>query len=188
MRTAMRTAEQTTMRAEIRAEVLSIEPLDELERTFQREVIKWIDSGAELCRRQKPDIPPVHLISYFVLVDGDYILLVDHINAELWLPTGGHVEPDEHPRDTVTREASEELSIVGEFLQPAPIFVTITETVGKTAGHTDISLWYLLQGCRSEKLVYDATEFKSVRWFHRDQIPLNRTDKHMDRFLQKLYL
>jgi 8-oxo-dGTP diphosphatase len=35
------------------------------------------------------------------------ILLVDHVNAGLWLPPGGHVEPDEDPEVTARREARE---------------------------------------------------------------------------------
>ena len=88
------------MRAEIREEVELIQPLDALEQESKLDVLSWIDSGAELCRLEKPATPPQHLISYFAVVDGDHILLVDHINAELWLPTGGHVDPGEHPRDT----------------------------------------------------------------------------------------
>ena len=175
------------MRAEIRKEVELITPLDEIERATKIEVLSWIDSGVEICRIEKPDIPPKHLISYFLLVDGDFVLLVDHINAELWLPTGGHVEPNEHPRVTALREAKEELSIDGEFLQEGPLFITVTETVGKTAGHIDVSLWYVLCGDRSTKLVFDKSEFYGVQWFHKDEVPLNRTDPHMGRFLEKLY-
>ena len=175
------------MRFEIREEVERIVPLDGLERDSKIDVLSWIDSGSELCRLEKPDTPPKHLISYFAVVDGDYILLVDHINAELWLPTGGHVEPGEHPRATVIREATEELSIEGEFLRDGPVFLTITETVGKTAGHTDVSLWYILRGDRSVDVVYDETEFHSVNWFHKNHVPLDRADQHMGRFMKKWY-
>jgi len=175
------------LRKDIRSEIARIDPLDELERTTQSAVLAWVDSGVELCRLRKPDVPPQHLIAYFVVVDGEHLLLVDHINAELWLPTGGHVEPDEHPRTTVLREAREELSIDGEFLAQEPLFLTRTRTVGKTAGHTDVSLWYLLRGDRTFDLVFDQTEFLRVRWFHKDAIPHDRTDPNMARFLLKLY-
>jgi len=175
------------MRAKIRQEVELIEPFDALERDAKQDVLAWIDSGAEICRLKKPDIPAKHLISYFALIDDDHILLVDHINAELWLPTGGHVEPDEHPRTTVLREAKEELTIDGEFLHQTPLFLTLTETVGKTSGHTDVSIWYALKGDRTKSLSYDDSEFHNVCWFHKDEVPLNRTDKHMQRFLAKLY-
>lgn len=175
------------MRARIREEVELIQPLDDLERDAQREVLAWIDSGAELCRLEKPAVPPQHLISYVAIVDDDHLLLVDHINAELWLPAGGHVDPGEHPRDTALREAHEELAITGEFLVDGPLFVTITETVGRTAGHTDVSLWYLLRGDRGSRIDFDGSEFREVRWFHKDDVPFHRTDRHMARFLQKLY-
>lgn len=177
----------SSMKAEIRKEVELIEPLDELEQASKADVLNWIDSGVELCRVEKPAVPPKHLISYFAVVDDEYILLVDHINAELWLPTGGHVEPGEHPRTTVLREVQEELSIDGDFLNDKPFFLTVTETVGKISGHTDVSIWYVLRGDRTIEIVFDKSEFHAVRWFHKDEVPLDRTDKHMARFLSKLY-
>lgn len=179
--------QKNVMRAKIRKEVELIEPLDAIELASKIDVLMWIDSGVELCRLEKPAIPPKHLVSYFAVIDGEYILLVDHINAQLWLPTGGHVEPGEHPSATVLREAKEELSIDAEFLHDQPLFVTTTETVGKTAGHTDVSIWYVLRGDRTTELVFDTSEFHGIRWFHKDDVPLDRTDKHMERFLKKLY-
>lgn len=175
------------MREATRAEIAVIVPLDEQERLTQVEVLQWIDSGQELCRLKKPATPPKHLVSYFAVVDGDFVLLVDHINAQLWLPTGGHVEPGEHPRDAALREAKEELDLNGEFLLDRPILITSTETVGISKGHTDVSIWYALKGDRKQALQYDHSEFKAVRWFHRDDIPMHRTDPEMARFLRKLY-
>ncbi len=176
------------MRDQLVTEVESITAIDSFEEKTIKETLKWINSGVELCRLKKPDFPNKHLVSYFVLVDGDYILLVDHINAQLWLPTGGHVEPNEHPRDTALREAFEELSIQGKFMQKEPLFITSTLTVGKTAGHTDVSFWYVLKGSRNMKLTFDQSEFKSVKWFHKSNVPLDRTDPELSRFLNKLYV
>jgi 8-oxo-dGTP pyrophosphatase MutT (NUDIX family) len=171
----------------IRDEVQLIEPFDELEHASKTDVLEWIDSGVEVCRVRKPDVPPKHLVSYFAVVDGEHLLLVDHINAGLWLPTGGHVEPGEHPRVTALREAKEELAIDGQFLRDGPLFLTVAETVGKTAGHTDVSLWYVLSGDRSMNIQFDESEFRQVRWFRWDEVPLGRSDPHMERFLRKLY-
>lgn len=168
--------------------VRSIAPCDALERDHITDTLAWIDSGAPLCRVEKPATPARHLVSYFVLVDRQRqrMLLVDHRKAELWLPSGGHVEPDEHPQETVRRELMEELSITASFLIPDPFFLTVTETVGSTAGHTDVSLWYLLAGDCTECLAFDAEEFHTVAWFDLAALPLERTDPHLERFARKL--
>lgn len=145
-----------------------------------------MDSGAELFRREKPATPPRHLVSYFALIDGDWILLVDHINAKLWLPSGGHVELGETPAQTVEREVQEELGISADFLFPDPIFLTVTETVGLTAGHVDVSLWFALKGNRAQPLDFDRSEFHDVQWFHRTDLPLERAEPNLLRFMRKL--
>ncbi len=176
------------MRSAIREEVVSIEPFDALERAHCQDALAWIDSGAELCRLQKPAIPPKHLVSYFVLVDHEHVLLVDHKNAELWLPSGGHVEPGEHPRATVTRELGEELGLQLSEAPGAPLMLTVSATVGITAGHTDVSLWYVVAADRRVAIEFDKEEFHSVRWFHFAAAPLSRSDPHLERFLGKLAL
>jgi len=184
MRTEM--SEVVTIRQAIRREVVSIEPLDELERTHQRDALAWIDSGAPLCRTAKPAIPPKHLVSYFAVVDGDNILLVDHKRAQLWLPPGGHVEPGEHPRETVMRELFEELEVVPKHEIAEPLMVTCTTTVGLTAGHIDVSLWYVVRADGTSSVEFDREEFAGVQWFEFADVPLQRSDPHIGRFLAKL--
>jgi 8-oxo-dGTP diphosphatase len=140
------------MRAQIRSELLAIGPLDRIEREHLEDALAWVDSGAELFRVMKPATPPKHLVSYFVLVDGEQILLVDHKNARLWLPTGGHVEVDEHPRSTVLRELEEELGIAAAHAIDPPLMVTCTVTVGLTSGHTDVSLWYVVRANHAQPI------------------------------------
>jgi 8-oxo-dGTP pyrophosphatase MutT (NUDIX family) len=171
---------------QVLTELAAIAPLDDLEREHIADAVAWIKSGAELCRRAKPATPPKHLVSYFILVDEAHVLLVDHKCAQLWLPTGGHVEPDEHPRSTVLREAEEELSFVPSQPIGPPVLVTCTVTMGLTAGHTDVSLWYPLQCDRRAPLIFDEAEFSAARWFPFSAVPFERSDPHLKRFLQKL--
>jgi 8-oxo-dGTP diphosphatase len=175
-------------RSHIRVEIASIQPLDPLEAADQADALAWIDSGVELIRQSKPAMPPKHLVSYFAVVSGASILLVDHKNAELWLPTGGHVEPNEHPRDTVSRELLEELGFSAAHEIGPPLMVTCTETVGLTSGHIDVSLWYVVQAERSQVLKFDEREFNSVRWFEFSDVPFDRSDPQMRRFVEKLEL
>lgn len=176
------------LRAEIRAIVSSIEPADTTEADHQADVLAWIDSGAELFRKVSPATPPKHLVSYFLLFDEaeQQVLLVDHRKAGLWLPSGGHVDPEEHPRDTAHRELTEELGVSLPLLTPGPLFVTVTPTQGVIEPHIDVSLWYVFRASCQTKFDYDTREFHTVRWFHLDELPLERTDPHLARFREKL--
>jgi len=174
------------MRAAIRSELESISPLDALELQHRDEALAWVDSGAPLFRTAKPATPPQHLVSYFAVVDEESILLVDHKNARLWLPPGGHVEQGEHPRDTVAREIREELGFAPDHEIEAPLMVTCTSTVGLTSGHTDVSLWYVVKATRNQAMTYDVQEFGDIKWFRFSEIPFGRSDPHMERFIRKL--
>jgi 8-oxo-dGTP pyrophosphatase MutT (NUDIX family) len=174
------------MRRQIYSEIESIVPLDALEATHRADALAWVASDAELCRLAKPATPPRHLVSYFAVIDGQSMLLVDHKNAQLWLPSGGHVESGEHPRETVTRELFEELGFEAAHIIGPPLMITSSETVGLTSGHTDVSLWYLIHTNRDQALKYDEAEFNSVSWFDFSEIPYERTDPHMRRFIAKL--
>lgn len=176
------------MHHQIAAMLRAMQPYDALEAEHIDDTLRWVASGAPLCRIEKPATPPQHLVSYFVLLDlrTHQVLLVDHRKAGLWLPSGGHVEPDEHPHATVEREVHEELGIGAHFWQHEPLFLTVTETIGQTAGHTDVSLWYVLLGDCRQQLVFDKEEFERIAWFSLSSIPPARTDPHLARFVDKL--
>ena len=179
------------MRTKILQIISSIKPIDKLEEENINDTISWIESGVEIFRIEKPATPPKHLVSYFVLIDKEKkkILLMDHINAGLWLPSGGHVEINEHPKTTVGREIMEELNIPADFISENPFFITQTITVNIGAGHTDVSLWYLLKGNSEVEITYDKNEFNGYKWFDYDEIlsmNINNLDPHMHRFVEKL--
>lgn len=181
------------IRRTIRKEVTNISTFDSEEEAHVADILDWIDGGAPLFRIEKPDKPPKHLVAYFVLVDPIHksILLVDHIKAQKWLPTGGHVMQDEDPRETVRREAQEELNLEAVFLKnnDHPFFATVTVTGGLTPGHTDVSLWYLLRGNAHAFVHFDKSEFTDVEWFSFNEILESDPvifDPHLQRFVQKL--
>jgi 8-oxo-dGTP diphosphatase len=171
-----------------------IEPLDDLESDQIDDTLSWLESTDDVFRREKPATPPRHLVSYVVLFDPDHmeVLLVDHVNAGLFLPPGGHVEPDEHPLAAARRESREELGIEASFASGArPAFLTVTTTVGRAAGHTDVSLWFVSEESRNVSLSLDETEFRDARWWSINEIRKagsNRFDPHFQRFIQKALL
>jgi 8-oxo-dGTP diphosphatase len=156
------------MRAEIRTLVDEITPLDSVEADHRLDALRWHDSAAEIFRTATPATPPKHLVAYCVLVDtaAQEVLLIDHRDTKRWLPTGGHVEIDEHPRDTARREMFEELHVAPEFhpaLGAKPLTVTVTRTQGHSVPHTDVSLWFVFEGLSGAVLAPDATEFAGAR-------------------------
>jgi 8-oxo-dGTP pyrophosphatase MutT (NUDIX family) len=173
--------------------VAGISPIDALEAEHKNDVHAWVASGAPLFRIAKPDNPPKHLVSYFVLYDGaaGKLMLIDHVKAKLWLPTGGHVDLDEDPKVTVIREAEEELAIDAEFktkFGEHPLFVTVTTTKGY-GEHTDVSFWYVINGDSERLLSYDSEEMHGYKWLSLDEVlamDITKLDPHMHRFVGKM--
>jgi 8-oxo-dGTP diphosphatase len=163
---------------------------DELEARHRADTLAWLEATDDVYRRVKPATPPRHLVSYVVPTDpaDGAMLLVAHRNAGLWLPPGGHVEPDEDPLLTARRELAEELGLPGDGVPATPAFLTVTETVGIDSGHTDVSLWFVADVSRDATLTPDVGEFSSVRWWSPAEITAadpTAFDPHLGRFLNK---
>ncbi|HEX3965536.1 MAG TPA: NUDIX domain-containing protein [Trebonia sp.] len=182
------------LRAVINGLVAGVCPHDAREAADQAGILEWIASGQPLFRTVPPATPPRHLVSYFALVDSAsrMVLLGDHVKSGLWLPSGGHVEDGEDPRDTVDREASEELGIRARFHEQLgagmPFFLTATPTLGAHS-HVDVSLWFVLACDRDADLEPDPREYRAVRWLPldgQDGWPASRFDPEMGRFARKV--
>jgi 8-oxo-dGTP pyrophosphatase MutT (NUDIX family) len=177
--------------------VSGIEPTDDLGREHRRNALSWLARTDDIFRRVKPVTPSPHLVSYFLLVDrpAGSVLLCDHRLSGLWLPAGGHVEPGEHPFDTVRREAAEELGVTAQP-DPAsgasPFLLTMTETVGPPATrHVDVSLWFAFAGHIRQPLHPCPREFAQVRWWAGAELAnadLGRFEPHLVRALGALSL
>ncbi|OGN55696.1 MAG: NUDIX hydrolase [Chlamydiae bacterium RIFCSPHIGHO2_12_FULL_44_59] len=168
--------------------ISKIQPIDSIESEQIEFVKQWVSSGADLFRTAKPKTPDPHLVSYFAFVDQrqQRLLFVDHKKCNLWIFPGGHVEPGEHPQETVTRECLEELGSFAHFLSIDPFFLTIAKTTNPVGQHTDISFWFLLKKPEDLVLTYCKEEFHQICWFSLDEIPYHRSDSNMKRFIDKL--
>jgi 8-oxo-dGTP diphosphatase len=174
--------------------VAAVTPLDALESEHIADTLRWLESTDDVFRRSKPATPDRHLVSYVVILDRQNleVLLVDHVNAGLFLPPGGHVEPDEHPAAAARRECREELGIEASFSErAAPFFVTVTTTVGLDAGHSDVSLWFVSDGSRHLEMTVDQVEFRGSRWWTLQEVQSASAegfDPHFQRFIMKALL
>lgn len=176
------------IRKQIARAIQLIDPLDQEECTHQERALQWLASGAEIFRIKKPATPDTHLVSYFLPIDEKEkkLLLVHHKNADMWLPPGGHVDPGEHPKDTVSREMQEELFSTAQFIIDHPTFITITKTRNDPKPHTDVTLWYLVSGDVNKEYSFDPREFYEICWFPIENLPTERIEPHLFRFINKL--
>jgi 8-oxo-dGTP pyrophosphatase MutT (NUDIX family) len=98
-------------------------------------------------------------VSGFV-VEGDATLLHWHQKLQIWLPPGGHIDPNEDPIQAVVREALEEtgyacevvpheaplpFSNVGQLPGPLKIIVADVGASTKEAAHQHIDFSYALR-------------------------------------------
>ncbi|MCH1430634.1 MAG: NUDIX domain-containing protein [Chlamydiales bacterium] len=176
-------------RKEIIKNLQEINPIDTLEQESIHSTLEWVKTNNDIFRREKPDTPPKHLVSYCLVIDlkAKQILLTHHKLSSLWLPTGGHIEVEELPALAAKRELKEELNIDGEAVIDAPFFLSITDTVNLQKNHTDVSLWFLYHG-DSRKVYedYSRAEFYEVKWFTFEQLPFLKSDPHILRVISKV--
>lgn len=61
-------------------------------------------------------------VAVFVVHD-DHVLLHPHRKLGLWLPPGGHIEPNELPDEAALREVEEESGLIVELVGPRGVTV-----------------------------------------------------------------
>lgn len=185
------------IRQKIKQIISDIKPCDDIEQQQIYNALQWIDTAEEIFRIEKPATPSKHLVTFTVFVDSkrNKILLLNHKKAQLLLPNGGHVDKDEMPFDSALREVKEELSEEGKFLfnSETPLFLDQMTTVGLTAGHTDVTLWYVFDrdstfpiNDQSDEFI---KEFDGYNWFTFDEVlntDINKLNPNTHRFIKKL--
>lgn len=113
-------------------------------------------------------------VTGFVVEDGR-TLLHWHRKTQLWLPPGGHIEPDEDPVQAVLREVREETGLDTEVIAPAsfafasppqlaPPITILLEDIPATPredAHQHIDLIYAVRRVAGAP-AYDGDEFAWV--------------------------
>ena len=125
---------------------------------------------------------PKHFVATALIVRQDRILLVHHRKIGLWLPPGGHIEPQEDPVTAMKREVLEETGLFVEVVPlrkyspmasddtvrvlPLPHHVQVERIAEGPHDHVD--LVYLCEAGPGEAI--GNAESLGIRWFSRDDL------------------
>jgi ADP-ribose pyrophosphatase YjhB (NUDIX family) len=105
------------------------------------------------------------------------VLLLMHGKLAMWLPPGGHVDPNELPDDAAVREVLEETGVRAELIGErasrvgAPVPLTRPEGIQLELirpGHEHIDLVYFARP-RGGEIVASA-ECERAGWYHLDEL------------------
>jgi 8-oxo-dGTP pyrophosphatase MutT (NUDIX family) len=101
------------------------------------------------------------------LVEGDRTMLHWHKKLQLWLPPGGHIDPDEDPIQAVEREVREETGIeavVEGLLGDVTYHFGRQDARGERERVLKRVRFFLMRACGGRFADRDA-EMDYVRWF-----------------------
>lgn len=125
---------------------------------------------------------------YVVNQDRSRMLMIFHQGLQLWLPPGGHVDPDEFPSDTVVREVREETGVQARHAGTQPLEMNLNGSTeaqlptpfamaaqlipesAKDIEHIHMDMMYLLEAEDTADLTTQEQEVDAAGWFSRTQI------------------
>ncbi|MBI2546037.1 NUDIX domain-containing protein [Candidatus Woesearchaeota archaeon] len=118
------------------------------------------------------------VVAGYVIHDGK-VLLIHHRKLDLWLPPGGHIEPNEIPDDAVIREIKEETGLDVEILNQSSLpmegnirrslAVPFAVNVHNVGDHDHCCLFYLCKPKNPEQLKINE-ELKGAAWFSKEDL------------------
>lgn len=92
------------------------------------------------------------------------VYLGHHKKANLWIPPGAHIEPDESPRTTVKREVMEELQYEVHDKAFKLFDLSITHCTPGSACALHFDMWYLIEMDQLREFVFEEREFYDATW------------------------
>ncbi|MBI2640979.1 NUDIX hydrolase [Candidatus Roizmanbacteria bacterium] len=148
--------------AQFKKEILKLKNRSHVNKEIFQQFLKRLNSGYLI----ETENPADHYCSFLVPVDTKTksIFVGHHIDADQWIPPGGHIEEKESPVQTVYREFSEELSykLTKETVALFDLgIIKITNPERICRIHYDF--WYLVS---IEKIDfnYNKNEFYQATW------------------------
>lgn len=113
------------------------------------------------------------------IVNGDRVLLVDHIALNEWLPVGGHVHLDENPDEALMRKISEECGLNVEITaerptvqSPGTLFLNRPAMINIHRiddRHRHVALVYFGRTDQTEAKL-NPDDHREIKWFSKEEL------------------
>ncbi|HEY8490691.1 MAG TPA: NUDIX domain-containing protein [Dehalococcoidia bacterium] len=129
-----------------------------------------------------------HLTVTGFVVHGNRTVLRWHRKNQMWLPPGGHVDPDEDPLEALLREVKEETGLEVEVLPPRerftgwdrprqippPVTILVEEIppIGEEPAHRHVDLIYFTRALGDTTLRPNPPDL-DTRWVDEEEVRRN---------------
>ena len=150
-------------------------PFNEQEAADKREMIRRLESGEELLKRENPS---AHFTAsaWVTSPDRSRILMAYHNIYDSWSWLGGHADGEADLLSCAVREVLEESGLRRVRTLSEEIFSLEILTVDGhekksryVSSHLHLNVTYLLEADPSDPLTGKADENRAVRWFSREE-------------------
>ncbi|HRN70029.1 MAG TPA: NUDIX domain-containing protein [Candidatus Woesebacteria bacterium] len=158
------------MKYKLLKELLLLKYTAHINRDEYKQFELFLNTSQEYTRPQNPSH---HVGSFFlpISISTKSIYLGHHKKANAWIPPGGHIELNEHPKDTVIREFKEELhyELTTESIELCTISITYLDPKPQAICKIHYDLCYLVYMDSMVDFQFDTREFYNAQWFPIDQ-------------------
>jgi 8-oxo-dGTP pyrophosphatase MutT (NUDIX family) len=124
-------------------------------------------------------------------------LFVHHRKLDMWLPVGGHIDPNETFDDAIKREIKEETNLDVELmgnsgLTPAAhvkkiLALPFDINLHSVGDHDHCCIFYLCKALNPEELKFRESELKNVKWLARKEISQVPLDEYISKQALKAF-
>lgn len=135
-----------------------------------------------------------HFTATVYIINDDKVLLIYHRKLQRWLPTGGHMDPNETPGDAAKREAREETGLEIEFIKQENVWIEkwnaksierpylcLLEEMPAykdVPAHQHIDMVYVAKPIGGSEL-QNTNETDGMKWFTLEEVEQMQTDVEM---------
>jgi 8-oxo-dGTP diphosphatase len=137
------------------------------------------------------------VVTAYIFDDKKRLLLIHHNKLDMWLPVGGHIEPNETPDEAILREIQEETGLkveiqnIPEFIPEGNVKAHLATpfhvNVHSVGDHDHCSLFYICKTKNPEEIKIQKEEIKGFRWVSQDELQDDSIKKEISDLAKKAH-